>query len=490
MGLAVEKRDPDVGHRIPGGHSLGHLCAHALLDAGDVLPRHHATDDLVDELEPGTLRQRFDLDVAHAVLTVTAGLFHVASVALGGTCEGLAQRHLQRLLVDCDPVVVRQAVEDEVQVRLTQAPEHLLTGVFLDLQDQARVLGQQPGQRLGKLVLVGLRAGDDGRGQQRLGHLPGLEKQGVRHIRQRVAGLRPGELGHRDDVSRNGGWDLLLVLAQRGEDVADALVDVVVGVGGAGREVPGDVDRGFGCERPGEHPDKGQLADVGLGGGLHDLRQQRSVGVTRGVRLDGPIWGRDRDSVVLRGAREALRDQFQDLQNPEATDRVDRQQWVELAAHDSLFHVLDDRVDAEVLAADPGLEQCLVLALGHDRLDQLPTGAFDRCELPGVGGTLLAGSGRVVGHLLRQQAGEPGDRVTIGVIGRKVERKHTLPKGVAQLLDGVLEAGALVVEFGQNDGTRGADLRALVPDHPGAGAEVLSGRDDEQGGVGGPQPGP
>ena len=81
--LAVEERDPEVDHLVAGDEAALHLGAHALLHRRDVVVRHRAADDLVDELEPGAARQRLDLDVAHAVLAVPAGLLDVPAVALG-----------------------------------------------------------------------------------------------------------------------------------------------------------------------------------------------------------------------------------------------------------------------------------------------------------------------------------------------------------------------------------------------------------------------
>ena len=99
------------------------------------------------------------------------------------------------------PYRLRQPVEQHVGVRLAHAPQHELVGLGVVLQPQRRVLGDQPGQGLGQLVLVGLGLGHDRHRQQRLGHRPRLHQQRVVLVRQRVAGLGGAELGHRADVA-------------------------------------------------------------------------------------------------------------------------------------------------------------------------------------------------------------------------------------------------------------------------------------------------
>jgi hypothetical protein len=54
--LAVGERDPDVDHGVAMAHTALHLGAYALLDRADELPGHGTADDLVEELEAGSLR--------------------------------------------------------------------------------------------------------------------------------------------------------------------------------------------------------------------------------------------------------------------------------------------------------------------------------------------------------------------------------------------------------------------------------------------------
>ena len=81
--LAVAQGDPDVDDRVAGRHAPWSIWARTPFSTrGDELARHRAADDLVDELEARALRERLDLDVAHGVLPVPAGLLDVPSMAL------------------------------------------------------------------------------------------------------------------------------------------------------------------------------------------------------------------------------------------------------------------------------------------------------------------------------------------------------------------------------------------------------------------------
>ncbi len=70
-----------------------------------------------------------------------------------------------------------------------------------------------------------------------------------------------------------------LLLAEGRGERADPLVVVVVGVPALGPPVPGHVHRHVGAQRPGEHPHERDPPDVRVGGGLHDLGEQRPVRV-------------------------------------------------------------------------------------------------------------------------------------------------------------------------------------------------------------------
>ena len=178
-----------------------HLGADALLHGGDELPRDRPADHLVDELEATALGQRLDLDVAHGELPMAAGLLHVAPVPLGHPAERLAQRHPQRHRVHGDAIARPEPVEQDVDVRLAHAPQDQLMRLRVEVEAQGGVLGDEALQTLRQLVVIGLGVRHDRHRQQRVGHQPGLDQQRVLLGGQRVAGLRPGELGDGHDVT-------------------------------------------------------------------------------------------------------------------------------------------------------------------------------------------------------------------------------------------------------------------------------------------------
>ena len=123
-----------------------------------------------------------------------------------------------------------QPVEDDVGVRLAEAPQHELAGLDLPFDTHGRVARGEPGQRLREGVLVGSRRGLDGHRQQWFGHLPRLDQQRRAFRGDRVAGLGTAQPSDRADVARDGALDRAQRGAERGEDLPDALVGVVVGM--------------------------------------------------------------------------------------------------------------------------------------------------------------------------------------------------------------------------------------------------------------------
>jgi hypothetical protein len=82
---------------------------------------------------------------------------------------------------------VGQPVEQHVGVRLAHAPQHELVGLGVVLQAHRRVLGDQPGQRLGQLVVVAFGLGHDRHRQQRLRHRPRLHQQRLLLVEDKVS---------------------------------------------------------------------------------------------------------------------------------------------------------------------------------------------------------------------------------------------------------------------------------------------------------------
>jgi hypothetical protein len=72
---------------------------------------------------------------------------------------------------------------------------------------------------------------------------------------------------------------------------------------------------------------------------------------------------------------------------------------------------------------------------------------------------------------------------------RQVEGGDTVAEGVLAGDEDLVEVRPLVVDLGDHDGSGHADLGALLPQHPRQAVHAVAGGHDEQGGVGGAQPG-
>ncbi len=307
-----------------------------------------------------------------------------------GCPDGLPHRHPDRFDDDLDAGPIAKPVQQDVELLLAHGPHQQLLGRRVDLDPDGGILRLQPGEPLHELVLLARRPRRDRHRQQRFGHRPRRQHSGIGRIGERVAGLGMGKPGHRDDVAGDGLLDRGERGAQRTGDGAGPLVQIVLGVPGlvlgmtgeAG-EMTADVHRDIRPQRAGEHPDDGHPADVRVGRRLDHLGDQWPVRAA-GQRL--PVLARrgvDRRQDVLDRCREAAADHLQQFRYAEPGGRHARQHRMERAAGDRRLQVVDDRVEADLLAAEVPVEQAVVLRLGDHRLDQrIPLGRRSRPARP------------------------------------------------------------------------------------------------------------
>ena len=115
---AVDQLDLDVDHREAGEHARAQHRVQALLDAGDVLLRHRAADDLRFEREAGARLVRLDDELHAGELAGTAGLLLVRVVDLLTAGQLLAVGHLRLADIRVDLVGPAQDVDLDVEVEL------------------------------------------------------------------------------------------------------------------------------------------------------------------------------------------------------------------------------------------------------------------------------------------------------------------------------------------------------------------------------------
>ena len=280
---AVLEDDADVDDGIAGEDPRLHRLLNAEVDCRDVLARDLAADDLVDELVAVPRLCGLEVDDDVAVLAAAAGLADEAALDLlrGPACR-LAVGNLRAADVRVDRELAQQPVDDDLQVQLAHPRDERLPRLLVAAYAEGRILLGQPLERRCELVLVGLRLGLDGHGDDRVREVHRLEANGRRVDGERFARRRLLEAHERGDLAGADLVPLLAVVRVHLEDAADALrlaggrVEHLVALGDPAR-VDADVR---------------ELADVGVG---HDLESREPRTARRqpdGVRGRAPCAGR------------------------------------------------------------------------------------------------------------------------------------------------------------------------------------------------------
>ena len=240
-------------------------------------------------------------------------------------------------------------------------------------------------------------------------------------------------------------------------------------VGEERREVTGHVDGVVGGEGAGEDADQADPADVLVAGGLHDLGDEHAPRVARdrfGLLAGG---GEHLRRGVLQRRGEAVDGQVEQLGAADAAHRADRYDGVEARPGDGRLEVVGQGLVGDLLSPEVPVHQGLVLGLLDDALDQGAAEVF-----------VLA----VVGH----QVDQPG-HLAAAVAHRDVERQHLVAERRLGAGQYAVVVGARLVELGDHDGPRHADLGALTPQRGGGVVDRLARGDHEQRAVGRPQAG-
>jgi len=317
-------------------------------------------------------------------------------------------------------------------------------GVALDANRRVLLDGAVRG--VGELVLVALGLARDRDGVDRLQRYGAGELQRSGLVGEGVAGLHIGQLGDRAEVAVRELGHRLVVLADKREQLMEALVVACALVH--------QVD--VGPHAAACHTEVADLADEGVGVVLVDVRRRRSAGAvfdagTVGGRHTRPVqWGRARLAHELQQAVEA-----------DAPGRGSDHDGKRLAGSDSLAERPEKLLGVDLLVPEVALHECLV------RLDDGLDGAGVRLLRGGsqlVGNGLLGHAGIVVvaQRRVREDVDHAGEVVLLAE--GQVQRSYPAPERVRERLDGLSDRRALAVDLVDEDHARQVEVGRHLPD--------------------------
>src|SRR6266404_400934 len=198
---AVVKGRLDVNHLVARQHTAFHRFLDTFPDALYVLARDDAADDRIDKLVPGPGFGRFELDFGVPVLTASARLTNKLPDSFRGFAYCLSISDLRSSDVRIDAKLPLQAIDDDLEVKLTHSADDDLARFLIGCYFETGVFGRQTLETDAQLLLIlpGLGfdcLGDDGRGE-----FKSLENDRAGLLTDCVAGGDLLEASHRDDLA-------------------------------------------------------------------------------------------------------------------------------------------------------------------------------------------------------------------------------------------------------------------------------------------------
>src|SRR5205823_14403300 len=109
----------------------------------NVLAGNRATLDGILELESGSGRQRGNAQLDVAVLTTAAGLSHELALTLDLASDRLLVSDLRLADVCIDFELTEEAIDDDLEVKLTHSGDQRLAGLLIDLDAERWILGRE-----------------------------------------------------------------------------------------------------------------------------------------------------------------------------------------------------------------------------------------------------------------------------------------------------------------------------------------------------------
>ena len=285
---------------------------------------------------------------------------------------------------------------------------------------------------------------------------------------QRRAGRRVGELGDGHDVARDCTRARKLFLAAHVEQAVQTLL-----CGGRAGDQPVVGRDGAGDDLAQRH-----LADELVGQGLEHVRQRLSGGVSGHLDLLGA--GHDGHRPVRRGRTDLADEVGQPIDADTRERGSDEHRELEAVEHLVGERALQLGRRGHV-ARQVALE--LIVVARDDLLDQLvvdPMLFVDDVGRQGSGVVLPIAV--VLERLIRQHVGDAVQRLLLAE--RQFERNESVAPLRLQRGEHVVEVGAWLVVFVDEDQSRDVAVDATLPRQFGADLDAVDGADHEDGEVG------
>ncbi len=227
---AIVQGRPEIDGREPGQHPFVRRFGNAFFNRRNILARHRSADDFIDELEPGTSRQRFDLQPDVGILAATARLLFVFALQLGLATQGFTIRHLWRFEQHLDIELALELFGGDLDMDLPHSRQDQFLGFLVAPHLQGGILFDQLVQSSVYFIFIVLAGRFEGKGDNRLDGLGIVITNRLGTVAQGIAGGGFLEFGHRHDIAGRSDLHRRLLLAVEHENLADALGRILIGI--------------------------------------------------------------------------------------------------------------------------------------------------------------------------------------------------------------------------------------------------------------------
>src|SRR5260370_10776430 len=161
MVWSVVQDHAEIDHGKAGEISAARGILNSLLDRGNVVFRDRSAEDVVDEFELPTARQRFNFNLAVAILAVSASLLLVPSLHVSFAANSLAIGNFWRLQNYFSVITLLEFGDHDFNVLLPGARNQEFLGLGIAEKSQHGVFFHQLVNARPQLVFIGAAFGLD-----------------------------------------------------------------------------------------------------------------------------------------------------------------------------------------------------------------------------------------------------------------------------------------------------------------------------------------